>query len=171
MGTAIKFGDDISTDLITPGRYMHLRKDLTLLAQHTLEDADPTFVQRVRPGDFVVAGDNFGMGSSREHAPRVLQLCGVSAVIARSCARIFFRNAINVGLPVLICDTTAISDGDRLRVDLANAMLTNETTGAQIPLGRLPPVMLQILKEGGLKPFIQKYGSFAALAQEPSTGG
>lgn len=163
VGRAFKFGDDISTDLITPGRYMHLRKDLPELAKHCLEDADPTFVERVRPGDFVVAGHNFGMGSSREHAPLVIKLNGVSAVIAKSCARIFFRNAINVGLPVLICDTDRISDGDRLRVDLRNARLYNETTGEELVIGELPPVMLRILAEGGLKPFIRKYGSFDTL--------
>jgi len=111
-GRVFRFGNDISTDLITAGRYMHLRKNLPELAKHALEDADPAFVQRVQPGDFVVAGTNFGMGSSREHAPLVLKLNGVAAVLAKSCARIFFRNAINIGLPVLICDTDRIGAGD-----------------------------------------------------------
>ena len=166
-GRAFKFGDDISTDFITPGRYMHLRKDLPELAKHALEDADPTFVERVRPGDFVVAGNNFGMGSSREHAPRVLKLNDVSAVIAKSCARIFFRNAINVGLPVLICDTDGIRDGDQLRADLERAVITNETTGEQIAIGELPPVMLRILNMGGVKPCIRAYHGFSALAEAP----
>lgn len=163
VGRVFKFGDDISTDFIAAGRYMHLRRDLPELAKHCLEDADPTFVQRVQPGDFVVAGDNFGMGSSREHAPLVIKLNGVVAVIAKSAARIFFRNAINIGLPVLICDTDRIGDGDRLRVDLRRSRIVNETTGEEIAFGELPPVMLRILGEGGLKPFIRKYGSFDVL--------
>ncbi|MBI3966090.1 MAG: 3-isopropylmalate dehydratase small subunit [Chloroflexi bacterium] len=168
-GRAFKFGNDISTDFIAPGRYMHLRKDIPELAKHALEDADPTFAQRVQPGDFVVAGDNFGMGSSREHAPLVIRHHQVSAVIAKSCARIFFRNAINVGLPVLICDTDRINDGDRLRADLEKARLVNETTGETIGVGELPPVMLKILGMGGLKPFIRAYGSFASLSEPAKT--
>lgn len=164
QGRAFKFGDDVSTDLITPGRYMHLRSNLQELAKHSMEDADPTFTQRVKPGDFVVAGKNFGMGSSREHAPLVLKLCGVSAVVAKSCARIFFRNAINLGLPVVMCDTDRISEGDRLRLSLQEAVLVNETTGETLKIGELPPVMLRILGEGGIKPFIRKYGDFDALA-------
>lgn len=164
QGRAFKFGDDISTDLITPGRFMHLRKNLPELARHAMEDADPTFTQRVQPGDFVVAGRNFGMGSSREHAPLVIKLSGVSAVIAKSCARIFYRNAINIGLPVLLCDTDRIADGDRLRVSLEEALLVDETTGEQMDIAELPPVMLRILSEGGLKPFLRKYGDFDALA-------
>ncbi|MBI2857390.1 MAG: 3-isopropylmalate dehydratase, partial [Chloroflexi bacterium] len=101
-GKAFKFGDDISTDLIVPGRLAHLRSNLPELARHVLEDADPGFAGKVRPGDFIVAGKNFGLGSSREHAPLVIKMAGVSAVLARSAARIFFRNAINQGLPVLI---------------------------------------------------------------------
>ena len=147
---------------------MHLRANLPELAKHTLEDADPTFVQRVQPGDFVVAGHNFGMGSSREHAPLVLRHNGVAAVVAKSCARIFFRNAINLGLPVLICDTDQINDGDILRAELDKGLLHDETTGASIAIGDLPPVMLRILAEGGLKPFIQKYGGFDSLVTAPS---
>src|SRR3972149_4674956 len=115
-GKAHKFGDDISTDLIVPGRLAHLRSNLPELAKHVLEDADPAFAGRVKPGDFVVAGKNFGMGSSREHAPLVIKMAGVSAVLARSVARIFFRNAINQGLPILVCDTSRISNGDELEV-------------------------------------------------------
>src|SRR4030042_3618504 len=101
-GKAFKFGDDISTDHIVPGRLAHLRSNLPELAKHVLEDVDPTFVSKVRPGDFVVAGRNFGLGSSREHAPLVIKEVGVKAILAKSAARIFFRNAINSGLPVLI---------------------------------------------------------------------
>ena len=114
-GKAHKFGDAISTDLIQPGRYNYLRSNLPELSKHVLEDADPTFASRVKKGDFIVTGKNFGLGSSREHAPTILKLAGVSAVLAKSVARIFFRNAINVGLPVLICDTDKINDGDVMK--------------------------------------------------------
>src|SRR4030043_197652 len=107
-GRAHKFGDSISTDHIIPGRYASLRSNLPELAKHVLEDADPAFASRVKPGDFIVGGSNFGLGSSREHAPLVIKMAGVSAILMTSFARIFFRNAINLGLPVLICDTDII---------------------------------------------------------------
>ena len=159
-GRAFKFGDGISTDHIIPGRYAHLRSNLPELARHVLEDADPTFVSRVQPGDFVVAGSNFGLGSSREHAPLVIKMAGVSAVLARSVARIFFRNAINLGLPVLICDTDSIDDGDELEVDLAAGTVKDITKNQQLTFGKIPEVMLRILDEGGLIPYIQKHGDF-----------
>ena len=159
-GKAFKFGDNISTDHITPGRFFHLRSNLPELAKHVLEDADSTFASRVKKGDFVTGGKNFGLGSSREHAPIVIKMSGVSAVLAKSVARIFFRNAINVGLPVLICDTDLISDGDELEVDLAAGTVKNIITGAQLTFGRIPDAMLKILDEGGLVPYIRKYGDF-----------
>ena len=159
-GKAFKFGDNISTDLISPGRYFHLRSNLPELAKHVMEDADPTFASRVRAGDFVVAGKDFGLGSSREHAPLVIKMAGVSAVLAKSAARIFFRNAFNIGLPVLICDTDKISDGDELEVDLTNGTIVNLSTGAELTFGKIPEVMLSILDEGGLVPYIKKYGDF-----------
>jgi 3-isopropylmalate/(R)-2-methylmalate dehydratase small subunit len=159
-GRAFKFGDSISTDLITPGRLAHLRSNLPELAKHVLEDADPTFAFRAKPGDFVVAGSNFGLGSSREHAPLVIKLAGVSAILAKSVARIFFRNAINLGLPVLICDTDKINDGDDLEVDLAAGTVNDITSGNRLTFGKIPKVMLNILDEGGLIPYIQKYGDF-----------
>jgi len=159
-GRAHKFGDGISTDHIIPGRYAHLRSNLPELAKHVLEDADVNFAKKVKHGDFVVGGLNFGLGSSREHAPLVIKMAGVSAVLARSVARIFFRNAINLGLPVLICDTDKINDGDELEVDLAGGKVRNVTTGAELSFGRIPPVMLKILNEGGLIPYIQKHGEF-----------
>jgi len=159
-GRAFKFGDSISTDHIIPGRYAHLRSNLPELAKHVLEDADPTFVSRVKEGDFVVAGNNFGLGSSREHAPLVIKMAGVSAILAKSVARIFFRNAINLGLPVLICDTDGINDGDELEVDLAAGTARDITNGNQFSFGRIPEVMLRILDEGGLIPYIQKHGDF-----------
>jgi len=159
-GRAFKFGDDISTDLIVPGRLANMRSNLAELAKHVMEDADPSFASRVRPGDFVVAGRNFGLGSSREHAPAVIKMVGVSAVLAQSAARIFFRNAINVGLPVLICDTSKIADGDEIEVDLAVSTVRDLSNGAQLSSGRIPEVMLRILEEGGLFEYIKKYGDF-----------
>jgi len=159
-GRAFKFSDSISTDHIIPGRYAPLRSNLPELAKHVLEDADPTFVSRVKEGDFVVAGNNFGLGSSREHAPLVIKMAGVSAILAKSVARIFFRNAINLGLPVLICDTDGISNGDELEVDLAAGTIRDITSGKQFIFGKIPEVMLHILDEGGLIPYIQKHGDF-----------
>ncbi len=159
-GKAFKFGDSISTDHIIPGRFAHLRSNLPELAKHVLEDADPTFVTRVKAGDFIVAGNNFGLGSSREHAPLVIKMAGVSAILAKSVARIFFRNAINLGLPVLICDTDGIGDGDELEIDLGTGTIKDLTNGRQFTSGRIPEVMLSILDEGGLIPYIQKYGDF-----------
>lgn len=159
-GNAFKFGDGISTDLIIPGRYAHLRSNLPELAKHAMEDADPTFTSRVRPGDFIVAGKEFGLGSSREHAPLVIKMSGVSAVLAKSFARIFFRNAINQGLPVLICDTDKINDGDRLEINLSTSTIKDLTTGVELTFGKIPKVMLDILDEGGLVPYIRKYGDF-----------
>ncbi len=159
-GKAFKFGDSISIDHIIPGRLAHLRSNLPELAKHVLEDADPTFVSRVKAGDFIVAGGNFGLGSSREHAPLVIKMAGVSAILAKSVARIFFRNAINLGLPVLICDTALINDGDELEIDLAAGTVKDITNGNQLTFGRIPEVMLHILDEGGLIPYIQKYGDF-----------
>ena len=159
-GKAWKFGDDISTDLIAPGRYFHLRSNLPELAKHVLEDADPQFASKMNKGDFVVGGNNFGLGSSREHAPLVIKLAGVSAILAKSVARIFFRNAINLGLPVLLCDTDKIDDWDELEVDLAAGTVDDITNGNHLTFSRIPEVMLSILDEGGLIPYIQKYGNF-----------
>jgi len=158
QGKAHKFGDGISTDHIIPGRYAHLRSNLPELAKHVLEDADVHFVKKVKPGDFVVGGNNFGLGSSREHAPLVIKMAGVSAILAKSVARIFFRNAINLGLPVLICDTDKINDGDELEIDLTAGTVKDKTNGALLTTGKIPEVMLRILNEGGLIPYIQKHG-------------
>jgi len=158
-GNALKFGNDVSTDHITAGRYAHLRNNLPELAKHVMEDADPTFASRVAPGDFIVAGGNFGLGSSREHASLVLKEAGVSAILAKSVARIFFRNATNQGLPVLICDTDKINDGDELEIDLAAGSIKDITNGNQLTFSKIPEIMLRILNEGGLVPYIKKYGS------------
>jgi len=158
IGKAWKFGDNISTDLIAPGRYFHLRSNLPELAKHVLEDANPEFASKVNKGDFVVGGRNFGLGSSREHAPVILKLAGVSAVIAKKFARIFFRNAINVGLPVIECDTDLIAQGDELEVDLSSGKIINNTQYIEIPFHPLPPVMTAILRDGGLIAHIAKHG-------------
>jgi len=157
-GKAHKFRDGVSTHHIIPGRYAHLRSNLPELAKHVLEDADPAFVKKVKPGDFVAGGSNFGLGSSREHAPLVIKMAGVSAILAKSVARIFYRNAINLGLPVLLCNTDKIDDGDELEVDLAAGTVRDRTNGSVLTFGKIPAVMLKILNEGGLIPYIQKHG-------------
>jgi len=160
QGKAWKFGDDISTDHIAPGRLFHLRTNLPELAKHVLEDADPEFASSMSVGDFVVAGNNFGLGSSREHAPQVLKIAGVNAVLAKSFARIFFRNAINIGLLAITCDTDKINQGDELELDLSKGMILNKTQGIEIETTPLPDVMIKILNDGGLAGHIQKYGDF-----------
>jgi 3-isopropylmalate/(R)-2-methylmalate dehydratase small subunit len=157
-GRVFKFGDGISTDLIIPGKYAHLRSNLPELATHAMEDADPEFIKKVKPGDFIVGGKDFGLGSSREHAPLVIKMSGVSAVLAKSFARIFFRNAINQGLPVLICDTDKIDNGDELEIDFASNSINDLTNGNKLTFGKIPQVMINILEESGLIPYIKKYG-------------
>lgn len=157
-GRAWKFGDSISTDQICPGRYFHLRTNLPELAKHTLEDAREDYAPNVKPGDIVVAGRNFGMGSSREHAPIVIKRSGASAVVAQSFARIFYRNAINIGLPAIICDTSKIDDGDELAIDLEAGKLLDKTKGVELTFPPLPPVMMKILAEDGLVEYIKKHG-------------
>jgi 3-isopropylmalate/(R)-2-methylmalate dehydratase small subunit len=159
-GRAFKFGDNISTDHIIPGKYANLRSDLPELAKHVMEDADPAFVSKVKPGDFIVGGKNFGLGSSREHAALVIKMAGVSAILAKSVARIFFRNAINQGLPVLICDTDKIDAGDEIEVNLTESIITDLTKNTKLTFGKIPKVMIDILNEGGLIPYITKHGDF-----------
>lgn len=159
-GKAWKFGDSISTDLICPGRYFHLRSNLPELAKHVLEDADQDFASKMARGDFVVAGNNFGLGSSREHAPTIIKLAGVSAVLAKSFARIFYRNAINVGLPLLECDTDRIEQGDEIMVDLSTGTIRNKTRSFELKARPLPKAMLNILNDGGLLAHIEKHGDF-----------
>lgn len=165
-GKIWRFGDGISTDHITPGRYYHLRGDLQALAEHTLEDADPTFAEQARPGDIVVAGKNFGQGSSREHAALVLKQRGIPAVLAPSFARIFFRNAVNVGIVPITCDTGLASHaggfetGDEIEIDLEEGRVINHTRGFERAVSPLPPTMAAILKDGGLVPHVLKHGGF-----------
>jgi 3-isopropylmalate/(R)-2-methylmalate dehydratase small subunit len=162
-GRVWKFGDDISTDLIAPGRYYHLRSNLPELAKHVMEDVDPEFYSKIKEGDFIVAGKNFGLGSSREHAPIVIKMSGVSAVIAESFARIFYRNAINVGLPVISCKTEGLDEGDLLEIDLLKGEIRNMMKDDIIKVPQLPKLMKAILDEGGLIPFIKRYGDLKTI--------
>lgn len=159
-GKSFKFGDDITTDHIAPGRLFHLRSNLPELAKHVLEDADENFAKVMQKGDFVVAGNNFGLGSSREHAPQILKISGVSAVIAKSFARIFYRNAINIGLLVLEADTDKINAGDELEVDIKTGIIKNKTQNTKIPFTPLPDVMIKLLNDGGLVAHLNKHGDF-----------
>jgi len=159
-GKAIKLGDYISTDDIIPGRFAYLRSNLPELAKHILEDAVPGFTLKVKSGDFLVAGKNFGLGSSREHAPVVIKMSGIGAILTKSAARIFFRNAINQGLPVLLCDTEKIGDGDELEINLTVGLIKNLTSGIKLSCSKMPPIMSAILKEGGLIPYIQRHQDF-----------
>jgi 3-isopropylmalate/(R)-2-methylmalate dehydratase small subunit len=156
-GKAIKLGDSISTDLICPGKFFHLRDNLKELSKHIFEDLDPAISKKIKSGHFIVAGKNFGLGSSREHAALVLKISGISGVLAKSFARIFFRNAINNGLAVFECDTEYIEDGDTLVLDLENGILHNKRRGVTLSLKPLPKVMHGILKMGGLVPYIKRY--------------
>lgn len=159
-GKAFKFGDDISTDHIAPGRLFHLRSNLPDFAKHVLEDADPDFAKNMREGDFVVAGNNFGLGSSREHAPQIIKLSGVSAVLAKSFARIFYRNAINIGLLLIECDTDKIAAQDEIEVDIKNGLVKNLTQNLEIKITPLPDVMIKLLNDGGLIEHLKKHGDF-----------
>lgn len=158
-GKAHRYGDDIDTDRIIPGKYTKTL-DIGSLADHVMEDLDPDFRKKFKAGDLVVAGDNFGCGSSREQAPVALKAVGVSCVIARFYARIFFRNAINIGLPVLEVPGHDIRDGDELEVDLSQGIVNNLTSGRTYESTRLPKVMMDIVSEGGLVPYLKKHGDY-----------
>jgi len=145
-GRVWKFGDDISTDLIAPGRLFHLRTNLPELARHVLEDADPEFPKKVKPGDIIVAGKNFGLGSSREHAPIIIKMAGVSAVLAKSFARIFYRNAINIGLPLLDLDTDSIPEGAILEIDLIKGKVRDREGRFTLQATPIPSFMIRILE-------------------------
>lgn len=159
-GKAHKFGSDVNTDYIISGKYKFKTLDMKELAKHVMEDLDPDFYEKITAGDFIVAGSNFGCGSSREQAPLAIKYAEVGAVLAKSFARIFYRNAINTGLPVMECDTDQIETGDELSVDLAAGVITNKTKGVTIPIKPLPEVMIKILNDGGLAPHFRKYGGF-----------
>lgn len=160
MGKAFKFGDNISTDHIAPGRLFHLRSNLQEFANHVLEDADPNFASNMKKGDFVVAGNNFGLGSSREHAPQIIKIAGIQAVLAKSFARIFYRNAINIGLLAIECNTDLIDANDELELDVKNGIIKNLTKSSIVTFSPLPEVMIKLLSDGGLVEHVKKYGDF-----------
>ena len=162
-GKAFKFGDGLSTDHIAPGRLFHLRSNLEEFSKHVLEDADPEFASKMQKGDFVVAGNNFGLGSSREHAPQIIKIAGVGAVIAKSFARIFYRNAINIGLLLIECDTDKIDAGDELELDVKNGILKDVTKNVEIKITPLPDVMIKLLGDGGLIEHLKKHGDFSLV--------
>src|SRR3989339_1271746 len=156
-GKAWKFNDNVDTDLIIPARYLNT-SDPAELAKHCMEDADPNWVNKMQKGDFIVAGENFGCGSSREHAPIAIKAAGVSAVIAKSFARIFYRNAINIGLPILECPEAAdeIKEGDEIEVNLAKGEIKNLTSKMIYHAQPFPEFMQKLIKAGGLISYIKK---------------
>jgi 3-isopropylmalate/(R)-2-methylmalate dehydratase small subunit len=158
-GHAHVYGDNIDTDRIIPGKYTKTL-DTSHLAAHVLEDLDPEFSQRVQPGDILVAGSNFGSGSSREQAPLAIKAAGISVVVARSFARIFFRNAINIGLPLVELTDHEIKDGARLQVDLTAGRVVDLSNGREYDAVPLPPVMMQILQTGGLTDYLREFGRY-----------
>lgn len=155
-GKVYKFGADVDTDAIIPARYLNT-SDPKELALHCMEDADASFPQKVQPGDIIVAGKNFGCGSSREHAPIAIKGAGVACVIAASFARIFYRNSINIGLPILECEAAvkAIEEGDKVEADLESGKITNLRTGESYQAAPFPEFMQQIMAQGGLIGYVQ----------------
>lgn len=158
-GTVFKYGDNVDTDVIIPARYLNIANPADL-AKHAMEDIDPDFVNKMNPGDIVVAENNFGCGSSREHAPLVLRENRVSCVIAASFARIFYRNAINIGLPILECKQAAdsIQAGDTVSVDFDTGVITNETRGETYQAAAFPPFIQDIISSGGLLKSLKERG-------------
>lgn len=155
-GTVFRYGRDIDTDVIIPARYLNT-SDPAELAKHCLEDLDTTFVERVKAGDIIVADENFGCGSSREHAPVAIKAAGVSCVIAKSFARIFYRNSINIGFPILECPEAAqaIQNGDEVSVDFATGVIRDDTTGQTFQAAAFPPFIQRIIEHNGLLPYLK----------------
>lgn len=157
-GRAIKLGDDINTDFIISGRYKFSITDIKELSKHLMEDIDPDFVAKIAPGKTIlVAGKNFGMGSSREQAPLVIKEAGIIAVVAKSFARIFYRNGFNIGLPLIEADTDKIDGQDELGIDLDKGMLGNLSKGSELKISPLPQFMQDLLEEGGVVNYYRKY--------------
>lgn len=155
-GRAWKFGDDIDTDAIIPGRYLVINDPLEL-AEHLFEGVRPEMATQVRKGDIIVAGENFGCGSSREHAPLALKGAGITAVVAKSFARIFFRNAINIGLPLFICsEVDGIRDGDSIEIDMAGGVIHNQSRGESYKTTPLPLFLQEIVEAGGLVEYTKR---------------
>lgn len=159
QGCTWKFGKDIDTDAIIPARYLNTSSPEEL-AKHCMEDADPAFPQKVQSGDIIVADKNFGCGSSREHAPICIKAAGVSCVIAKTFARIFFRNSINIGLPIFECPEAVdgIQEGDQVKVDADYGIITNLTTGKSYQAKPLPSSIQEIIKAGGLMEYVKQRG-------------
>ncbi|MCG9967427.1 3-isopropylmalate dehydratase small subunit [Pelotomaculum terephthalicicum JT] len=157
QGKTWKFGSDVDTDAIIPARYLNT-SDPAELARHCMEDADPAFPDKVKPGDMIIAGKNFGCGSSREHAPIAIKAAGVSCVIAKTFARIFYRNAFNIGLPIFEAPEAAedIKEGDEVTVDTGSGVITNKTTGKTYQATPVPPFMQQIIAAGGLINYVSE---------------
>ncbi len=160
-GCAHKFGDDINTDYIIASKYKSKIMNVSELVPFIMEDIEPGFSKRIRPGDFIVAGSNMGSGSSREIAAAVLREAKISAILAQSFARIFYRNCMNVALPPVQCDTRHIETGDELEVDLAEGVVRNLTRGMTLAIAPFPPFLLAILQDGGLIQHFRKHGTFA----------
>lgn len=168
-GHAQRFGADVNTDAIIAAQHKATSLDIMQMARHTFEDIDPGFVDRVRPGDVVVADANFGCGSSRETAPRVLLACGVGAVLAPSFARIFFRNAINTGLPSIECDTSGIEQNDIVEIDLERGIVRVPDRDIERTSAPLPAVMRALLDAGGLEPYLRQHHDLVLPENSPST--
>jgi len=159
-GRSYKVGDDINTDYIISGRYKFAITDMKELARHLMEDIDPTLVSRLKPGaSLLVAGKNFGMGSSREQAPLVIKEAGIIGVVAKSFARIFYRNAINIGLALIEAETKNINEGDLLEIDLEKGLLKDTTRKSEIQVLPLPAVMRRLLADGGVVEHFKKHGT------------
>ena len=156
----LKQDNDINTDYIISGRYKFKIQDPNELAKHVMEDLDPDFYSRVEKGDLLIAGTNFGCGSSREQAPMAIKYANISAVIAKSFARIFYRNCYNLGLPAIEADTDGIDEGDELELDLNAGVIKNNTKNKDIKIAPLPPTMQTLLKDGGLVEHFKKHGGF-----------
>jgi len=152
--------DNINTDYIISGRYKFKIQDPAELAKHVMEDIDPNFYSRLQKGDFIVAGKNFGCGSSREQAPQAIKYAGISAVIAKSFARIFYRNCYNLGLPAIEAETDGIDEGDELELDLDHGIIKNKTKNREMKISPLSPTMQVLLKDGGLVEHFKKHGGF-----------
>lgn len=163
------YGDDVDTDRIIPGKYTKTL-DLGDLAEHVLEDLDPAFSGRVQEGDILVAGKNFGCGSSREQAPLAIKAAGVAAVVADYFARIFYRNAINVGLPVVEVGAHEIERGNEVEVDLANGIVRDVTAGRRYEATQMPQVMIDILEAGGLVSYLREHGDYDSAASGDQSG-
>ena len=158
-GKTYKYGDNVDTDVIIPARYLNT-PDAKELAKHCMEDIDTSFASTVKPGEIMIAGKNFGCGSSREHAPLAIKTCGVACVIAATFARIFYRNALNIGLPILECPEAAkaIKVGDTVSVDFDTGVITDETTGKSFQGEPFPPFMQELIAAGGLAAFRRSRG-------------